>query len=212
MDLIFKQNSGSQLRREEEEWLKLRKLADIFVGLMEHRILFLGAHSVDEHGRPTVTDIDANILIGRLLFMEAEDPRKDINLYINSPGGAIAGMLALYDTIQFIKPDVSTICVGQAASAGALLLAAGAKGKRYSLPNSRVMIHQPAGGAVGTALDVDIEAKELMKMRKIVSEILAKHTGQSREKIEKDTTRNFWMSAQEAKEYGIVDEVITTRK
>jgi len=201
-----------QMHREEEEWLKLRKLADIFVGLMEHRILFLGANSVDEHGRPMVTDIDANVLIGRLLFMEAEDSKKDISLYINSPGGSVPAMLALYDALQFIKPDVSTICVGQAVSAGALLLAAGAKGKRFALPNARIMIHQPSGGAIGTALDVDIEARELMKTRRRANEILAKHTGQPIEKIEKDTARNFWMSAEEAKKYGIIDEVLTTRK
>jgi ATP-dependent Clp protease protease subunit len=201
-----------QTHREYDEYMKLRKLADIFVGLMEHRILFLGASSVDTSGRALVTDIDANVLVGRLLFMEAEDPGKDISLYINTPGGSVVGMLALYDAIQFVKPDISTICVGQAASAGALLLASGAKGKRYALPNARVMIHQPMGGAVGTAVDVDIEAKELMKTRKRLNEILAKHTGQPIERIEKDTARNFWMSAEEAKEYGIVDEVITARK
>ncbi len=198
--------------REYEEYMKLRKLADIFVGLMEHRILFLGASSVDEHGRALVTDIDANVLIGRLLFMEAEDQDKDINLYINTPGGSVAGMLALYDAIQFIRPDVSTICIGQAASAGALLLAAGAKGKRYALPNAKIMLHQPMGGAVGTALDVDIEARELMKTRQRLNEILAKHTGQPLSRIEKDTSRNLWMTADEAREYGIVDEVIKTRK
>lgn len=208
MHSIFK----PEMRREEEEWLKLRKLADIFVGLMEHRILFLGANSVDEHGRPTVTDIDANILIGRFLFMEAEDPDKDIKLYINTPGGAIAGMLALYDTMQFLKSAVSTICVGQAVSAGALLLAAGSKGKRFALPNARIMIHQPTGGAVGRALDVEIEAKELMKIRGRANAILAKHTGQPIEKIERDTARDFWMSAEEAKDYGIIDEVIKIRE
>lgn len=201
-----------QTKREYDEYMKLRKLADIFVGLMEHRILFLGASSVDRNGRALVTDIDANVLVGRFLFMEAEDPGKDISLYINTPGGSVVGMLALYDAIQFVKPDVSTICVGQAASAGALLLAAGAKGKRYALPNARIMIHQPMGGAIGTAVDVNIEAKELMKTRKRLDEILAEHTGQPVSKIEKDTARNFWMSAQEAKEYGIVDEVIETRK
>jgi ATP-dependent Clp protease protease subunit len=194
----------------QERW-KLEELANILVGLMKHRILFLGASSVDQQGRSIVTDIDANRLLGRLLYLEAEDPTKDIALYINSPGGSVTGMLALYDTIQYIKPDVSTICAGQAVSAGALLLAAGKKGKRFILPNAKVMIHQPSGGASGTALDVDIEAKELMRTRQRLNEILAKHTGQPLEKIEKDTARNFWMDGAEAKAYGIIDKVLTAR-
>lgn len=197
--------------RELKERWKLEELANIFVGLMKHRILFLGASSIDQEGRSIVTDIDANRLIGRLLYLEAEDPTKDIALYINSPGGSVTGMLALYDTIQCIKPDIATICVGQAVSAGALLLAAGRKGKRSALFNAKIMIHQPSGGAVGTAMDVDIEAKELMRTRRRLNEILAKHTGQSIEKVEKDTARNFWMSAEEAKAYGIIDKVISTR-
>jgi ATP-dependent Clp protease protease subunit len=159
-----------------------------------------------------VQDDMANIVIAQMLFLESEDPDKDINLYLNSPGGVTTSGLAIYDTMQYIKPDITTICMGQAASMGALLLAAGAKGKRYALPHSRIMIHQPLGGMQGQATDIDIHAKEILKTRDTLNDILAKHTGQDLEKIRKDTERDFFMSSEEAKEYGIVDKIITTRE
>jgi ATP-dependent Clp protease protease subunit len=172
---------------------------DIYSRLLKDRIIFLGT---------PVDDNISNLIIAQLLFLEAEDPEKDINLYVNSPGGLVTAGLAIYDTIQYIKSPVSTICIGQAASMGALLLAAGAKGKRYALPNARVMIHQPMGGFQGQATDIDIHAREILKMRERLNEILAKHTGQPIEKIRTDTERDYFMSGEEAKTYGLIDEVI----
>jgi ATP-dependent Clp protease proteolytic subunit ClpP (EC 3.4.21.92) len=176
---------------------------DIYSRLLKDRIIFLGS-PINGHV--------ANLVVAQMLFLEAENPERDINLYINSPGGEVTAGLAIYDTMQYIKPDVATICVGMAASMGAVLLAAGKRGKRYALPHSRIMIHQPWGGVEGQAIDIKIHAEEIMRMRDILNNILAKHTGQPIEKIEKDTDREFFMSAQEAKEYGIIDEVIFSRK
>jgi ATP-dependent Clp protease protease subunit len=176
---------------------------DIYSRLLKDRIIFLGS-PINGHV--------ANLVVAQMLFLEAENPERDINLYINTPGGEVTAGLAIYDTMQYIKPDVVTICVGMAASMGAVLLAAGKKGKRYALPHSRIMIHQPWGGVEGQAIDIKIHAEEIMRMRDILNNILAKHTGQPIEKIEKDTDREFFMSAQEAKEYGIIDEVIFSRK
>jgi len=176
---------------------------DIYSRLLKDRIIFIGTPIEDEI---------ANIIIAQLLFLAAEDPAKDINMYINSPGGVVTAGLAIYDTIQYLKAPVSTICIGQAASMGALLMTAGAKGRRYALPNARIMIHQPLGGAQGQATDVEIQAREIMRMKALVNNILAKHTGQPLSKIEKDTDRDFYMSAEEAVKYGLVDEVITTMK
>ncbi|MFD2670995.1 ATP-dependent Clp endopeptidase proteolytic subunit ClpP [Marinicrinis sediminis] len=172
---------------------------DIYSRLLKDRIIFLGT---------PVNDVVANSIIAQMLFLAADDPEKDISLYINSPGGSITAGMAIFDTMQFIKPDVSTICVGMAASMGAFLLNAGAKGKRYCLPNSEVMIHQPLGGAEGQASDIEIRAKRILKMRDKLNQILAERTGQPLERIEKDTDRDYFMSAEEAKEYGIVDRVI----
>lgn len=173
---------------------------DIYSRLLKDRIIFIGA---------PIDDNFSNLIIAQLLFLEAEDPEKDISLYINSPGGVVTAGLAIYDTIQYIKSDVSTICIGQASSMGALLLAAGKKGKRYALPNARIMIHQPMGGFQGQATDIDIHAKEILRMREKVDDILARHTGQPIEKIKQDTERDFFMSGEAAKEYGLIDEVIT---
>jgi ATP-dependent Clp protease protease subunit len=175
---------------------------DIYSRLLKDRIIFLGT---------AVTDEIANLMIAQLLFLESEDPDKDINFYINSPGGLVTAGLAIYDTMQYIKPDVSTLCVGQASSMGALLLAAGAKGKRFSLPHSRILIHQPLGGFQGQATDVEIQAREILRMREELNEILARHTGQPLGKIEKDTERDFFMTGDQAREYGIVDRVIAKR-
>jgi len=172
---------------------------DIYSRLLKDRILFIGT---------PIDDYVANLVIAQLLFLQMEDKDKDINVYINSPGGSVTAGLAIYDTMQFIKCDVATYCVGQAASMGAVLLAAGAKGKRFVLPNSRVMIHQPWGGVQGAAADISIQAKEILKLRDRLNEILSAHTGQSLEKIQKDTDRDYFMSAQESKDYGLVDEVI----
>ncbi len=171
--------------------------------LLKERIILLGT-AVDEHV--------ANLIMAQLLHLESEDPDKDISLYINSPGGEITGLFAIYDTMQFVKPQVSTICIGQAASAAAVILAAGEKGKRFILPHSRVLIHQPHGGAQGQAVDIQIQAKEITRMRETLDEILAHHSGQTVEKVSKDTDRDFIMGANEAKEYGIVDEVISNRE
>ena len=172
---------------------------DIFSRLLKDRIVFIGT---------PIDDIVANLVIAQLLFLEAEDPDRDINLYINSPGGVVSAGLAIYDTMQFIKPDVATICMGQAASMAALLLAAGAAGKRSALPHSRIMIHQPLGGSQGQATDIEIYTKEILTLRTELNKILVRHTNQATLKIEKDTDRNFFMSAEEAKEYRIVDKVI----
>ncbi|MEW6182431.1 MAG: ATP-dependent Clp endopeptidase proteolytic subunit ClpP [Bacillota bacterium] len=176
---------------------------DIYSRLLKDRIIFIGG-MIDDH--------IANLIIAQFLFLEAEDPEKDIHLYINSPGGLITAGMAIYDTMQYIRPDVSTICLGQAASMGAFLLAAGAKGKRYALPYARIMIHQPFGGIQGQATEVEIHAKEILRARSILNELLSKHTAQSVDKISLDTERDFFMSAQQAREYGVVDEVITVRK
>ncbi len=176
---------------------------DIFSRLLKERIIFLGG---------AVNDEVANLIIAQLLFLEAEDPKADITLYINSPGGVVTAGLAIYDTMQYIKPDVGTLCIGQAASMGALLLAAGAPGKRYSLPNSRILIHQPMGGFQGQATDIDIHAKEILKLRKRLNEIFVKHTGKTAKRIQADTERDYFMSAEEARKYGLIDTVITTRE
>jgi ATP-dependent Clp protease protease subunit len=172
---------------------------DIYSRLLKERIIFLGT---------PIDDDVANLIIAQMLFLEGEDSKKEISIYINSPGGVVTAGLAIYDTMQFIKAPVSTICVGQAASMGAVLLTAGATGKRFALPNARVLIHQPLGGVQGQASEIEIHAKEILKTKKRLSEILAKHTGQKLSKIEKDTDRDYYMSAQEAKEYGLVDEVM----
>ncbi|MBF0204912.1 MAG: ATP-dependent Clp endopeptidase proteolytic subunit ClpP [Desulfamplus sp.] len=176
---------------------------DIYSRLLKDRIIFLGS---------AINDEIANLIVAQLLFLESEDPEKDINFYINSPGGTVTAGLAIYDTMRYIKPDVSTVCVGQAASMGALLLGAGAKGKRFSLPNSRIMIHQPLGGAQGQASDIKIQANEILRMKDVLNQILSFHTGQNIEKISNDTDRDFFMSGVEACEYGIVDRVVTDRE
>ncbi|MFC1816757.1 ATP-dependent Clp endopeptidase proteolytic subunit ClpP [Thermodesulfobacteriota bacterium] len=175
---------------------------DIYSRLLKDRIVFLGTAMNDEI---------ANLLIAQFLFLESEDPDKDINFYINSPGGIVTAGLAVYDTMQYIKPNIATVCIGQAASMGALLLAAGTTGKRYSLPNARILIHQPMGGFQGQASDIAIQAKEILRMKDTLNNILAHHTGKDLEQIQTDTDRDFFMSGQEAKEYGIVDHVIINR-
>jgi ATP-dependent Clp protease protease subunit len=176
---------------------------DIYSRLLKDRIIFLGG---------PINDAVANLVIAQLLFLEHEDPKKDIKLYINSPGGSVVAGMAIYDTMQFVKPEVSTICVGMAASMGAVILAAGAKGKRFSLPNSEILIHQVMGGAEGQASDIEITAKQILKMKAKLNQILAKHTGQKVEKIEKDADRDYYMSASEAKDYGLIDEMIKTSR
>ena len=175
---------------------------DIYSRLLKDRIIFLGTALSDEV---------ANVLIAQLLFLESEDPDKDINFYINSPGGLVTAGMAVYDTMQYIKSDVTTVCIGQAASMGAVLLTAGAKGKRYSLPNSRILIHQPMGGFQGQASDIEIQAKEILRMKDTLNRILVRHTGKKLEQIQNDTDRDFFMSGAEAKKYGIIDHVITDR-
>ncbi|NPV02487.1 MAG: ATP-dependent Clp endopeptidase proteolytic subunit ClpP [Brevinematales bacterium] len=176
---------------------------DIYSRLLKDRIVFLGS---------AIDDDVANLVIAQLLFLDAEDPEKDISLYINSPGGVVTSGLAIYDTIQFLKPDVNTICIGQAASMGAVLLAAGKKGKRFALPNSRIMIHQPSGGTQGQAADIRIQAEEIMRMKERLNQIMVKHTGQKLATLEKDMDRDYFMSAEEAKTYGLIDDIIEKRK
>jgi ATP-dependent Clp protease protease subunit len=175
---------------------------DIYSRLLKDRIIFLGTAMNDEV---------ANVLIAQLLFLESEDPDKDINFYVNSPGGTVTSGLAVYDTMQYIKPDIATVCIGQAASMGAVLLTAGTKGKRYSLPNSRILIHQPMGGFQGQASDIEIQAKEILRMKKTLNQILASHTEKNLKNIQSDTDRDFFMSGVEAKEYGLIDHVIKNR-
>lgn len=172
---------------------------DIYSRLLKDRIIVLGT-PIDDHV--------ANAIVAQLLFLESEDPDKDINIYVNSPGGSVTAGLAIYDTMQLVKPDIATICVGQAASMGAILLTAGTAGKRYALPHSRIMIHQPLGGAQGQAVDIDIQAKEILRIKAMMNEILRKHTGQSLEKIEQDTDRDYFLSGEQAVEYGIIDKVV----
>ncbi|RKX47060.1 MAG: ATP-dependent Clp endopeptidase proteolytic subunit ClpP [Verrucomicrobia bacterium] len=176
---------------------------DIFSRLLKERIIFMGT---------SIDDNVANLVIAQLLFLQSEDPEKDISIYINSPGGVVTAGLAIYDTMQFLKCDITTYCVGQAASMGAVLLAAGAKGKRFALPNARIMIHQPLGGAQGQATDINIQAQEIMRIKQILNGILAEHSGRSIEDLEKDTDRDNFMSAEQAVEYGLVDEVVTHAK
>jgi ATP-dependent Clp protease protease subunit len=175
---------------------------DIYSRLLKDRIIFLG-QPIDDHV--------ANIIIAQLLFLEAEDEKKDIKIFINSPGGIVTSAMAIYDTMQFVKPDIQTICIGQAASAASLLLAAGEKGKRYSLPNARIMIHQPMGGVEGQATDISIQAKEILRIKDSLNVIFAKHTGQTKAKIEADVERDYFMTAEEAKKYGIVDQIISEK-
>jgi ATP-dependent Clp protease protease subunit len=186
-----------------EQTGRTERAYDIYSRLLKDRIVFIGS---------PIDDIVSNTVIAQLLFLQTEDPEKDIHIYINSPGGVVSSGLAIYDTMQYIKPDIATYCIGQAASMGSLLLTAGKAGKRFVLPNSRIMIHQPIGGFYGQATDVEIHAKEILKLKATLNKILAKHTGQPLEKIQIDTERDYFMSAQEAKEYGLVDEVIETLK
>jgi ATP-dependent Clp protease protease subunit len=179
------------------------RMYDIHSRLLKDRIVMLGTE---------INDDVANIVVAQLLFLESEDPDKDINLYINSPGGSVTSGMAIYDTMQYVRPAVSTICIGQAASMGALLLLAGAKGKRQALPNARIMIHQPMGGTQGQATDIEIQAKEILRMKAKLNEIIARHTGQPVERVEKDTDRDYFMGASEARAYGIVDEVVALNR
>ena len=192
---------GQMIPMVVEQSARGEKAYDIYSRLLKDRIIFVGG---------PVDDDVANIIIAQLLFLYSEDANKDIYMYINSPGGVVTAGLAIYDTMQYIKAPVSTICIGQAASMGAMLLAAGSKGKRYALPNARIMIHQPLGGAQGAATDIEIQTQEILRIKKLLNEILAKHTAQPLSKIEKDTDRDFYMGAEEAVKYGIIDEVITT--
>ncbi len=185
-----------------EQTGRTERAYDIYSRLLKERIIFIGT-SIDENV--------ANLVIAQLLYLEAEDPEKDIMLYINSPGGLVTAGLAIYDTMQYIKPDVCTICVGQAASMAAVLLAAGTHGKRYALRHSRIMLHQPIGAFQGQATEVEIQAKEILRLREMLNEILSKHTGKPKEKIRQDTERDFYMSAEEALEYGLVDKILITR-
>ncbi len=185
-----------------EQTSKGERAYDIYSRLLKDRIVILGT---------PISDEIANLLIAQMLFLESDDPDKDINFYVNSPGGSVTSGMAVYDTMQYIKPDITTVCIGQAASMGALLLAAGAKGKRYTLPNARIMIHQPMGGVQGQAADIKIQAEEIIRLRATLNKILAHHTGQDLKRIEKDTDRDFFMTGEEAKKYGIIDNVIYNR-
>ena len=185
-----------------EQTARGERAYDIYSRLLKDRIIFIGS---------PIDDTVANLVIAQLLFLESEDPEKDINIYINSPGGAVYAGLAIYDTMQYIKPDVSTICVGLAASMGAVLLTAGTKGKRFSLPNSRIMVHQPLGGVQGQAVDIEIHAREILSIRERLNEILGKHTGKPVEQIAQDTDRDYFMSAEQAREYGLIDGVLEKR-
>lgn len=182
-----------------EQTGRFERSYDIYSRLLKDRIIFIGT---------PIDDYVANVVVAQLLFLQTEDPEKDINVYINTPGGVVTAGLAIYDTMQFVKCDINTYCIGQAASMGAVLLTAGSKGKRFALPNARIMIHQPLGGVQGQATDIDIQAKEILRMREIINKILADHTGQSLERIGKDTDRDFFMSAEEARQYGLVDKVV----
>lgn len=186
-----------------EQSERTERAYDIYSRLLKDRIVFLGTE---------INDVVANTVIAQMLYLESEDPEKDISLYINSPGGLVTAGMAIYDTMQFIKPDVSTICIGQAASMGAFLLAAGASHKRFALPNSRILLHQPLGGAQGQATDIEIQSREIVRIKQRINRILSHHTGQTLAKIEKDCDRDFYMEAAEAKKYGIIDQVIDKRK
>jgi len=186
-----------------EQTGRTERAYDIYSRLLKDRIIFIGT---------LIDDYVANIVIAQLLFLQSEEPEKDIHLYINTPGGIVSSGLAIYDTMQYVKPGIATYCIGQAASMGALLLASGTKGKRFALPNSRIMLHQPMGGFQGQATDIEIHAKEILRMKDTLNKILATHTGQTLEKIQADTDRDFFMSGEEAKDYGIVDEVISSIK
>lgn len=185
-----------------EQTSKGERAYDIYSRLLKDRIIFLGT---------AINDDVANLLIAQLLFLESEDQEKDINLYINSPGGVVTAGLAIYDTMQYIRPDITTLCIGQAASMAAILLAAGTKGKRYCLPNSRIMIHQPMGGSQGQASDIAIQAREILRMKDSLNDILVRHTGRELERVQRDTDRDFFMSGEDAREYGIVDHVMANR-
>lgn len=196
----MRENNGPYVPYVIDDRGRGERIYDIYTKLLQERIIFLGF---------PINDEVANIIVAQLLYLESQDPEKDINLYINSPGGSISAGLAIFDTMQYIKSKVSTICIGMAASMGAVLLAGGEKGKRFTLPNSRIMIHQPWGGVKGTAKDIEITANEILNSKKILNNILKEKTGQTLKKIEKDTDRDYYMSAEEAKNYGIVDEIIT---
>lgn len=194
---------GTLIPMVVEQTSRGERAYDIYSRLLKERIIFLGG---------PIDDDVANLVIAQLLFLEAEDPDKDITMYINSPGGVVYSGLAIYDTMQYIRPDVATYCVGMAASMGALLLTAGAPGKRYTLPTSRIMIHQPLGGARGQATDVEIEAREILRLKAIANEILVRHTGQPLDRVERDTDRNYYMSADEAVAYGVVDKILSSAR
>jgi len=208
MPIKFDGQSGSEIRNlglvpmVVEQTARGERSYDIYSRLLKERVIFVVG---------TVEDHMANLIVAQLLFLESENPDKDIHLYINSPGGSVTAGLSIYDTMQFIKPDVSTMCIGQAASMGAFLLSGGAKGKRFCLPNARTMIHQPSGGAQGQATDIDIQAREILIIRQRLNELMAEHTGQTIEDIERDTERDRFMNAHQSKEYGLVDEVVESR-